>query len=365
MARPDPAAYREALVASREALLQSRGDIALRIRRELQGYVSFLRRELEREGIDRATRRALQRAVQINEAAAANLLNELVNATETGRGAIFEQTLSVWESSGLEAARSLGIADATLASVRAPPVSMLAQFESVGAAHNWRTLLRGHVANAATEANAIVRGAIVEGVDRDELARRMRRYVVGSEPFDDVFTKVPTATGEVDKIDLRRLSASERGAARQMEFNARRIASSELRNASHEATVQHMIRDPLIIGVEWTLAITHVDADECDVLASADWYGLGPGVHRVDSVPAPPHAFDACSNMSVARPASEIGRPKPTPDRRVFSDSDITQEVSALRGVSREKAARITNRARTAVGEGERRIQGALQRAAA
>lgn len=365
MPKPDPGAYREALLRSRTILASRRDEIALTIRRDLEEYVAFLFRELEREGISRATRQSLEAAAGINERAAQNLLNALINDTEGARAGIFEQTLDVWESSGLQAARSAGVADATLASLRAPPVTLLSAFESVGAAENWRTLLRGHVANAATEANAIVRRGMLEGVDRDELARRMRRYVVGSERFEDAFTKVPTATGEVEKIDLRRLTADEREAARQMEFNALRIASSELRNASHEAQIQHMIRDPLIIGVKWELSPAHSDADSCDILAAADHYGMGPGVYPVDAVPSPPHPLDACSNRSIARPSEQMDRPKPRPDQLGLSDSAIVQQVSPLRGVTRNRAERATTEARRAIGEGRRRIRGAMQRQAA
>jgi hypothetical protein len=161
----------------------------------------------------------------------------------------------------------------------------------------------------------------------------------------------------VKKLDLRGLSAEDRDAARQMEFNARRIASAELRNASHEAQVQHMMADPLIVAIEWTLSPLHRDVDVCDSLASADWYGLGPGVYPVGAVPAPPHPFDACANRSVARPAREADQPKPAPDRRSLSDSDVVQQVGPLRGLKRERADRIVREARGAVERGEEALR--------
>lgn len=357
MPLPDPEAYREALVASRSRFNTIRREEASRITSELEDYVTFLTGRLEGEfgPISGARAEELRRAREINEQAAQRLRQRLTSGTEVARNTLFEDTLDIWERSGLAAAESVGIDAAALGAVRPPPTTLLGAYESVGAAQNWRTLLRGHISDAATEANTIVRTSMQQGVGFEELERRMRRYVVGSEEFDDAFSKVKTTTGEFTKIDLREIPQDARKAAGQMRFNSRRIAWSEMRNARHEAEVQHMLRDPLIKGVKWRLSPTHDHTDSCDMLARANWYGLGPGVYPVNRVPPPPHPMDACENMSVGRDASKMGDPKPDPNRRLTGqDADLPDAGD----MTENQAERIREEAERAVRQGEQALEG-------
>lgn len=251
----------------------------------------------------------------------ADLLSRtLERSIATGRDAAFKEITKIWEAAGVEYARARGLTGSDLAKIRTPPITLLGAWETMSPAGSWRTLLQHYTRFAADEVNSIVRNAFMEQVGPDELARRLRKYVQGSEPFQKSFTKVPTLSGEVPKVDLRAVPAALRGEAGQMVYNAQRIAFSEWHNARTEAEVAHMFNDPYIKAIRWTLSPNRgsgVTPDECDLLAKTDYYGLGPGVYPVDQVPAPPHPFDRCEMIPVTRPTSELNQPKPQPNLRL------------------------------------------------
>lgn len=252
--------------------------------------------------------RALLSSQAMLERQQKELLKDMTEALKEGRGLSFKETLKIWEKAGDAYAEARGIADSDIGRLRAAPISMMQAFEAVSPAQAWVTLRRDAF-DSASEASAIFRQAMLEGKTPDAIAKSLRRYVVGSEGIDKIFPK----DGE---IDLRGLSAAQRGATRRMKFNAERIAFSEMHNARAEAEIQHFINDPFIVAVRWKLSPNRgaqTTPDECDYLASADFYGLGPGVYPVDSVPPPPHPFDRCEREPITRPSSQIGNPKPTP----------------------------------------------------
>ena len=121
--------------------------------------------------------------------------------------------------------------------------------------------------------------------------------MVGAEPFHKAF-------GPLKEIDLRNIRPTGplRGAARRMNFNARRIAFSELHNARQEAELTAFAFDPLVYAIRWTLSTYRGPTavpDECDALAQTDFYGLGPGIFPMDRVPFPPHPFDKCERVPL------------------------------------------------------------------
>lgn len=317
--KPDPEAYREALVASREVVQDLREEQVHAIVEALENFADGLEEAYRGEfagvtaaGLDNEA--ALQRSEEIVRSQAEAMLEVLVRSTEQNRTAGFDRVLQVWGDTAEQIAESNDIDLAEFGGLRSSPVTLMGQYEAVGAAQNWRTLLRGHVEDAAAEANRIIRNGMAEGVHPTELSRRLRRYVEGSEELDELFEEVETVSGEVQKIDLRQdIPDDLQGAARQMQFNADRIAASEIQNARIEAEIQHAGRDPMVEGKKWRTSPRHSDVDECDVLASQDLYGLGPGVYPVFRTPPPPHPFCLCETTTTTRPPSEFGEPKPHP----------------------------------------------------
>jgi hypothetical protein len=285
-------------------------------------------------------------------AKAATDLDRAVSAALAEQRAVtFQEVSEIMKGAQLEAAASVGVRGAVLGAIRTPPIAMMGAFEGLGAAQTWRTLLQANVRRTALEANTIVSRAILEGMGPVELSRRLRLYVTGSESFQEAFA------GQ-DKVDLRRVPAAVRGAAGQMRFNAERIAFSEYQNARHEAEVQAWIADPLVGAVQWTLSPnrgTQTTPDECDVLASTDFYGLGAGVYPVDKVPPPPHPFDRCELLPVVRPVGDMGKNKPSPARAITGHLATIPRRELL---SPTAATRIQDSVESLVGWGDAQLSG-------
>jgi hypothetical protein len=260
-----------------------------------------------------ARRAAVEATARLTRETAARLDAAVLQAAADARDLAYADVQAIWERAIQDIVGTTDEADRLLGGIRAPSLTMLNQFGSLNASATWQTLLRGDIANAAGEANQVILQGLTNGLDPTEVASRLRRYVVGADTFAKLFHDVETPEGEVAKLDLRLIPWALRGAARQVAFNARRIAFTELHNARAEAEVQHFYHDPLVSAVKWQLAPdrgTQVLPDECDLLVHADWYGLGPGVYPVDAVPAPPHPFCRCERLPVARAWLERLDPK-------------------------------------------------------
>lgn len=316
-----PSPYNDARIHARQIFGRLASAELREIHRSLDQFIARIVQQIAavRTGLLPGAQ-GLERLRRIVQREADLLASVLQRTIETGRRAAFRDIERVWQQAGREYARARGRTEAEIASLRPPPVTLLGVWETLNPAGTWRTLLRNHIAEAAREANSIIRTALMAQVGPDEVARRLRRYVIGSEPFQKIFSEVPTLTGDVFKLDLRTLPAAERGAAREMVYNAERIAFSELHNARAEAEVQHMVNDPYIKAVQWTLSPDRgslTEPDECDYLAETDFYGMGPGVFPVDSVPSPPHPFDRCELRPITRATDEIQQPKPQPTLKV------------------------------------------------
>jgi hypothetical protein len=289
--------------------------IAEALERFLGGLSNELRDVYARLPAADLRRMAAELSVAVVQEQIGDLNQALTNATRESRQLSFAETMSIWESAGRAVARSAGVDLALSGAVRIAPVSMLGFYENLNPARTWRTALPQYVHGAGKEIASTIRSAMIEDIGPDELARRLRRYVAGSEPFDKAFKDTVTRSGEtVSKIDLRGLTKEERGAAGRMKSNAQRIAFSELHNARAEAELQHFIADPYVEAVRWELSPNRGSLkppDVCDMLAKSDLYGLGAGIYPVAKVPPPPHPYDRCERTPVTRENPEAERPNP------------------------------------------------------
>jgi hypothetical protein len=255
----------------------------------------------------------------------------LTTTIATKRVVLFEEVERVWKIAATAAAK---------AEIPAPPLTMLGAYENLGEIP-WRTLISRHVANAAGEVRAIITRGITHQVDPDALARALRPYMQGAEAFHAAFGSFDDATRRMLQVQSGPLA----DAAKRLNFNARRIAFSELHNARQEAEVQHFALDPLVEAVGWRLSPYRGPyariPDICDVLAQQDFYGLGPGVYPVDAVPVPPHPHDKCERVPIVRKWAERGTPKPMGlSRTLRPDEVVVEGVTERRGETIRKQLR-------------------------
>lgn len=333
--RPDPIAssYRAALLAARKRFGAIEVANAQRLQTAIEEYADRLGAQLRTLPAGGDVGAALAATELVNRRAATQLTQRITSAIAKDRDVTFHDLQAIWRDTGERVAKLHGVPLAALGAVRAPPVTMLGLLEQRGGAITWRTLVQGHTGAAASEAQAIIRQAIHVGMDPEQLARRLRAYVTGSEPLAHLFTKVPGPHGTVLKLDLRKVPPELRGAAGRMVYNSRRIAYSELANARHEANLQHFTADPLIIGVKWETApdrgATRLP-DQCDVLRDTNYFGMGPGVYPLSHVPPLPHPFDRCVLAPVTRSVDEAAQPKPSPQLQVPAMQGTTPLIGQL-----------------------------------
>jgi hypothetical protein len=103
-----------------------------------------------------------------------------------------------------------------------------------------------------------------------------------------------TRAENVDKIVDRWILEKAR-------YQARVMARHESVEAYRDVAIKQAQEQPFTVGVRWTLSPAHPRKDVCDVYASSDSYGLGPGGYPADSVPAR-HPSCLCSMVSIADP---------------------------------------------------------------
>ena len=76
---------------------------------------------------------------------------------------------------------------------------------------------------------------------------------------------------------------------RNVAFDAARLLRTERTVAYREADRQAAMANPGARGIKWKLSPAERNCATCSSLASADDYGLGPGVYPIDKVPITPH----------------------------------------------------------------------------
>lgn len=89
-------------------------------------------------------------------------------------------------------------------------------------------------------------------------------------------------------------------------YAAMRLARTEINNAHHATTIRLSESKPWVQGYEWNLSESHPVPDECDDLAEADDYGLGPGRYPKDAAPDRPHPQCLCYLTHVQESEDEF-----------------------------------------------------------
>lgn len=82
-------------------------------------------------------------------------------------------------------------------------------------------------------------------------------------------------------------------------YQSRLVARTEATEAYDRVYRETAAGQPWVVGLRWTLSAMHPEVDVCDVLASQDLHGLGPGVYPANAYPPTPHPADLCYPVSV------------------------------------------------------------------
>jgi len=110
-------------------------------------------------------------------------------------------------------------------------------------------------------------------------------------------------------------------------YNALRLARTEINNSYRETLIQGNARNPITKGVKWNLSDTHPFPDVCDLFAGIDSFGLGVGVYPAMATPID-HPNGLCFLTEELRSISEWKKPKPEYQRIKLSKAQILKKLS-------------------------------------
>jgi len=82
-------------------------------------------------------------------------------------------------------------------------------------------------------------------------------------------------------------------------YAAHRVVRTEMNRAYVESNVASLAQHPDVIGIRYLLSPLHPKVDICDLYASANLYGLGPGVYPPSDLPYPAHPNTLCTIEAV------------------------------------------------------------------
>ena len=141
---------------------------------------------------------------------------------------------------------------------------------------------------------------LTDGAKR-HLADTLRRNVVMGRDASRAVTELLALGQEIPPELQRQLGLDKLSSAHQSVADvllnapgnayakARRVFRTELNRAHGEAYRQGAGAHPDVIGERFMLSPNHPKPDICDTWASADLYGMGPGIYPVGKSPWPAH----------------------------------------------------------------------------
>lgn len=184
-------------------------------------------------------------------------------------------------------------------------------------AATFQTVARRRLQQVVPQIDAFIEGAVARGVGAGRATLDLATILANQDA--DLIARLPRSLSSslhrgVAHIDLARygLNPEEVRRVRSILYDARRIQVSETNNALREANTRGLLVSPIVVAAKWQTSGRHPHTDACDVLASVDLYGYGPGLHPVDAWPFAPHPHCGCTQGGpvVNRPVREWNKPK-------------------------------------------------------
>jgi hypothetical protein len=345
---PDPQpTYREAVAQTREEVLGAGGlqaAVVAEMRRALAQMLVDLQAEVEagtvtperaaalRESIDRALQRYRNQAVLILEEGRREAIRQAVQGHRAGLVAIAEQT---------EVAAGTIAVGESFTDVPETVLEIGMQRRAIGGAATMQTLVTRNVQEAAADIDDAIESAIGRGVDNERLAKDIAATLAqGDSELQQIMRELGRGQGvqvdpgadpvTVDESDLKR--------AQRLEYDARRIAVSEINSHYHEADVISAIRSPVVDLVRWQTSELHTREkryvpDVCDFLEQTDLFGYGEGLFHPAGVPALVHPHCQCRVETVLKAPEEYGTSnRALPDERELSETTVGDLLQGMEG---------------------------------
>lgn len=261
------------------------------------------------------------RAAQLERQVRAMLRSYRAGVVATTDGAI---SLTMERIVTLHAEATTGILGTSGAALDLAAIEprVLAVMASVRRAETFVSLLDYRLDLIMGEVDNLLRSAVARGVSSGRASVDMARLLAsGNRRMETALRKLPrTFGGSLDKVRLGAKDFSRYGidrrdtrSLRTLLYDSRRIVRSETMNTMRETNAVALNDSPVVEAGRWQTSGNHPEEDECDELARADAFGLGPGFYPPDQWPFAPHPHCGCYQAGVKlRSPTEWSTPKPT-----------------------------------------------------
>jgi hypothetical protein len=260
---------------------------------------------------------------------------ELSTSIQRSSDEVIEKYIEIHKAAGIELANKNN-ADPELVPASYASVNLDAVRGEIIRAYPDGLILSKRVWGLTSDASKVIERIIENGTLQGEsaasLSKRLRLFVKGAKDFtreelldlrgiradlsDRAIKRVMKELGVNKKKGIEELKARARDRFRMgqsIASKAMRLAQTEINVAYHEASIVSAQNSAVVKGMKWELSRNHPLFDECDLLASANVYGLGKGVYPVNKVPHRPHPRCRCHMLDVLREPDEWDNPKPMP----------------------------------------------------
>lgn len=179
----------------------------------------------------------------------------------------------------------------------------------------------------------LVRGSISQGISyfKQDL-KYIRKYVTEDEYAQAVAQVLSRGNEDVTRrlarrgIDLGDIDLSEvQARAPQVFSSLKQTGVTELADIMDETGKELAALSPAVDLTQWVLSSRHSglssSPDACDVLASQDLHGYGPGLYHTRYCPSHPHPNCECRMQAVLKDPNDWGNEdRPAPDKPDVSD---------------------------------------------
>ncbi len=344
------AAYHRAIEAARAAALSLSRSQESAFLRLLEQYAEELAARVSAGLASKGERQALAIATEIIQ----QLTRDMAVATRNGVTLSAERVSQIIAKATTELIAGEGpLSTPVMPGIGARAAAAVLSRPSLAA--TFRSIQRDSV----KAVDRILARALLRGASSTELARELRLHVLGADAFSPALLVDRRRIGyeairrmgyEATAENLRKVRAD----AGDVAARAQLIARTEVMNTEWEVHRQGAIDSPVVKAIEWRISGRHPELDECDVLAQADLFGMGPGLYDPRRLPQRPHPRCLCLQIDVLFDPEEWGQPRP-PAPGLQVDLVHVGSTFALRPSQQRSLERVVHLAASGGGMGPKR----------
>jgi len=313
----------------RRALAQMLVDLNRDVENE---KLTARRAERLRENIERALQRFRDRSLVILDEGRRQAIEQAVEGHTTGLTALLEQAGP--------AAGTIEVAG-TFEDVPEQVLEFGMTRRAIGGSETFRTLVNRNVEEVASDLDDTIESAVGRGVSQQRLVKGITEQLTKG---DDELKELARTMGRERGVEVEGdedpipITEEELDRAERLEYDARRIAVTEINSHYHEADVIAAVKSPVIDLLRWRTSELHTPdksyvPDVCDFLEAADLHGYGSGLYHPAAAPSHAHPFCQCRYERVFFDPEDYGSGmRDLPPERELSETTVEDLLNELEG---------------------------------